>query len=266
MTKLIHLRRKVILFLLYFFFSISLFAQNNQKIYFSEFGFSLFTDYFSSDIVPFSMSYPFDEDKLGNPRYTEGRGHFRFSTFGFVSINYTPRFNLYEINSNKSISIESPITLAFGLGRKMGSISSVDSVRTTTEPKNKISYLRQSISLFTIAAPIFISYNYGLGSTYASDAERGFSAGIGLDNIHPLFWVSGADVFDKYNVVKKNNFYFLPAISLGYRKWTKEKATEINLKIGYWPSNEKNIREEFNQVGLTNGFSMRLSYNKLLNF
>lgn len=184
-------QESALIFQLTFAGAFSSFAQNKNKIYFSEFGYSLLTDFFSSDLIRFTHDYDFDSDVNGNPKYTPETGHISF--------------NLYEFTSNKSISIESHITFGFGLGTKDGYITSDDSVNHSNAPSYRACYNNSSNSILTFSAPVFINYNYRLGSIYSGDAKRRFNVGIGIDNIHPLFWAEGAHVFDDLSKVKKKS-------------------------------------------------------------
>jgi hypothetical protein len=241
-------------------------GQKNRNAYFSEFGASFFTDFFASPAIPVSNLYSFDKDANGQPIYVKSEGHVKYATFGVVSFNYTPRFNLIEFSDSKSLSIESPITLAIGFGFKEGYLTSLDSVKNFYPGSAFGTATGNSVSMFNLSAPVFISFNTGLGSTYESLAERGLSVGLGVDISRPLFWVDGGDSFDDFGDTKKSNFYFLPAINIGYRYWRNDKASDLNLKIGYMPSTEKITNPEYDHSAFKNAFSLRLSFNKILNF
>jgi len=241
-------------------------GQKNNNAYFSEYGASFFTDFFASPVIPVSNLYSFENDANGQPIFIKSEGHVKYTTFGVISFNYTPRFNLIEFSNSKSLSIESPITLAIGFGFKEGYLTSLDSLKNPYSSSVYGTATGNSVSMFNLSAPIFISFNTGLGSTYECEAERGLSIGLGVDINRPLFWVDGGDSFDDFGDTKKSNFYFLPAINIGYRYWKNDKASDLNLKIGYLPSNEKITYAEYNNPTFQNAFSIRLSFNKILNF
>ncbi|OYU95531.1 MAG: hypothetical protein CFE21_10330 [Bacteroidetes bacterium B1(2017)] len=256
-----------LLLILSFSFSNPVYSQTKNKIYFSEFGGTVLMDYFSSKLVPLTGDYDFGYDANYNPIKSPGSGYIKFSSFNFISLNYTARVNIYEINKDRSFSIDVPITAGFGVGFKNALVISRDSLSSSTNYNYKEIKSAEGTSIFNLSVPVFISFNMGMGSTYDNDSDKGLTVGVGFDCAHPLLFIEGKESFEKnFNSVKKSNFYFIPALSLGYRHWNGDKPLELNLKLGYTPSASNEALDYATTSVSKSGFSMRLSFNKILNF
>lgn len=258
----------LILFLLWSLsFSKAAFSQVKNKIYFSEFGGTVLMDYFCSKAVPLMGDFDFTHDANYDPINSPGTGYIKYNVINFISLNYTARVNIYELTKDRSISIDMPITAGFGVGFKDAFVISRDSLTSDLYYNYRESRSAEATSIFNLNIPVFISYNMGMGSTYVNDSDKGFTIGVGFDCAHPLLFVDGKKSFDEYLTrVKKSNFYFIPAISLGYRHWKGDRPLELNLKLGFAPSDANEAIKYVRPAGLTNGLSMRLSFNKILNF
>ncbi|OYU95523.1 MAG: hypothetical protein CFE21_10290 [Bacteroidetes bacterium B1(2017)] len=253
------------LFIVLFMHGSLLKSQPIKERYFGQIGFSLFSDFFNSKITPIEGKFNFTEYSR-----VEGKGYARYNTFNWFTISYTARINAYQFSKNASLSIESPMAFGLSLGQRELYLNSMDSVIEDPDfPNSKTmrTITERCSTMVKLSVPLFINFNYGLGSTLGSDLNKGISIGLGVDNATPIFLtqkdldiVNGSDK-------KIPSIYFMPAVTIGYRFWTQTVAREINLKVGYLPSHvSQEVINSIPGTGPINGLSVRLSYNKFLNF
>ena len=147
-------------------------------------------------------------------------------SYSFLSLIYTLRLNIYEFSVNNTIGINA--SPSFGL-----SVSD---------------YGYLSFNL-----PIYLTYNFGAGSIYGSEKNKGVYFGLGYE-----FTRINIITTDKYTIgfassfedVVPQNSWHQPILITGYR-WLskKDKLWEVSFKYG-WSSDPKNIPEDVkNEIG-----------------
>jgi|GEM_PF-5102270 len=130
-------------------FSLSAKSQNNDKII-NSWGFAAYTDLNTTPISKKTAIEPYSG--LSETHYTQG-----FSPYS-VSFMYRFRYNLSEMSDNAAISLD--IMPAVGL-------ATFRAVENT--------------GLGYINIPVMVSYNFGVGSTYNSSAEKGGFIAAGIE-------------------------------------------------------------------------------------
>lgn len=161
-----------------------------------------------------------------------------YGNVSLITVSYISRFNLVEFGKSTSISADAPIAVG-GLGA--GGLA------------------------FNI--PLTLNLNIGNVSTYSTDANKGFTIGAGIEYVY----LTGPFAEDnKYDFAEHNNSWFQPVANVGYRYWNKRnKATEINLKLGYGSSSLtplKSYSSEPIEEVTAKTFSTRLAFVYYLNY
>jgi hypothetical protein len=246
--------KKTILLYLLLGVSISLSAQGIKDKFFHQIGFSLYTDFFYSQAKEHTANANV-EDFKGNLKATDISGQYRSSEIALISFYYSPSFNIIEKGVENSYSINIPIGIHISDAKKEFQGDYYNGSGNST-------YYYYSEHLGSISFPVYLTWNTGMGATYASEKETGFSLGLGLDNRMQMLLVQESTDYNSSLNSKMPAVSSLPSLMLGYRRWKGEKAKEIKLKLSYLPSSVSgNTVSTFN-----NGFAVALSFNKFLNF
>jgi hypothetical protein len=195
------------------------------------------------------------EDFNGNLKTMDIDGQYRSTEIALISFYYSASINIIEKGVENSYSINMPIGIHISDAKKefQGDYFN-GSVKTP--------YYYYSEHLGSISFPVYLTWNTGMGATYASEKETGFSLGVGLDNRMQLLFVQESKDYNSSLNSKMPAVSSLPSLMIGYRRWKGEKAKEIKLKLSYLPSSVSgNAVSSFND-----GFAVALSFNKFLNF
>lgn len=157
---------------------------------------------------------------VSNARDTMINHYDRPVSFSFVSLIYTLRGNIYEMNGDRAFGIN--FSPSFGL-----SISDYGSL---------------SMNL-----PLYLTYNFGVGSTLSSEKNSGGYVGLGyefnrinLSDYVVLDWSFGfsSRIIEE---VEPQNSWIQPMAIAGYRwRAKKGKTWEVAFKYG-WSSDSKDI-------------------------
>jgi len=233
-------------------------AQNSFKERFiHQFGFSLYTDYYRSNYTQSSADY-ITYDQLGNEIQNPIEGVSNSTEISFLSFYYTPRINLYEKETDFSLGLDIPIGVHLNGSEKNFQGSYKEFSGSTSYPNLSILYLG------SVSVPIYLTFNFGVGSTYNCIKDRGLSLGVGLDT--RIFGFQ--EVQDSYGDVLNVEFQkvaVMPGIMVAYRYWRNDKAKEIKLKMSYAVSKIPSELDNDN-LALKNGLALSLSFNRFLNF
>lgn len=157
-------------------------------------------------------------------------------SFSFLSVIYTIRGNVYEFSENKTLGINFSPSFGFSISN-YGSLS--------------------------MNLPLYLTYNFGVGSTLTSEKNTGGYVGLGYEfnriNLSDYvlfnsnfggfggFWNSGHSIIEE---VEPQNFWHQPMLISGYR-WLskKDKPWEVSFKYG-WSSDPKDIPKNVkNEIG-----------------
>ena len=130
----------------------------------------------------------------------------RVKNYNLYHISYHFRYNLYQPDEEKAISLLISPGLGLGLSQS-----------------KKIN----GFGIFN--SSLLLGYEWGAGSTYRSIEEKGYFIRAGLEyHYAPLIF------FDRVNDEKELRTFLGPVFSAGFRKENlKGKLVETNLKIGW---------------------------------
>ncbi|MFM7022245.1 MAG: hypothetical protein ACKOXB_04650 [Flavobacteriales bacterium] len=189
----------------------------------------------SWSITPFSS---FNASPIGEcPVNVDSKGYIS-PTFTINGIWYHHhfRYNLHEFNSENAIGLN--VAPSVGLVACLN--TNVDGV---------------GVGHFTF--PLYVSYETGAGSTYASEKDLGYSFGLGLEyHLLPFFF---AGSINESRAEYANRSFLVPVLTFSSRKWAENSAHLIsrNFKFGILPYSYMNYDEmrKVNSVVFTFNFS-----------
>lgn len=185
-----------------------------------------------------SLGYVFEYVKTPGVEFENSGGHFQ-SKYYSISYQYEARVNIANLSDNSALSV----SLAPSAGAAFST--------------NELS----GYGSFNI--PAFVNIEFGAGSTYDSDANVGFTLGLGINHTRfPLFGLGLSDDSD----FKKS--YTTPIIKASLRKFS---ATGNHLRqyfIHFWPFGSKqgmsfgsgSPTEDVNTLILRVGMSKYIGY------
>jgi len=246
--------KKTLLLSFLFILSISLSAQGIKDKFFHQIGFTLYTDIHYSPVKELTINAKVP-DNNGNSKTMDIDGQYRSSEIALISFYYSPSFNLIEKGVENSYSINIPIGIHFiGATKKFQGNYFNGSYNTD--------YFYNSEHLGSISFPVYLTWNTGMGATYSSEKEKGFSLGLGLDNRMQLLLTQETNDGNSSLNSKMPAISSLPSLMIGYRRWKAEKAKEIKLKLSYLPSSVSGNTFSY----FDDGFAVALTFNQFLNF
>jgi len=184
--------------------------------------------------------------QFNNPSY-----QYPSSTSAFFGLHWGGRFNVYEISSDKTISIHA------------GAIASIYMSTALFIPEPGDVMDEQG---YALQIPITVNYNSGHLASRDATAERGFVIGAGIE-INRLYSIwereeSYKNYPEIYEGIAEEGAwrYVQPVLNLGYRYWNKDdRARELNLQIGFGARDQLSF-------GSFNRPSARLSLLKYINY
>lgn len=244
--------KKLITLVLFGTLSISLQAQGIKDRFFQQVGFCFYTDFYYS--TPKEHTETFSVSDV-NYNYSQLsiKGVTRNQEYSFLSFYYTPRINISETGKDKSIAIEMPIGINISAGiKRFAGEYQVPGGGYNDVKRIEAEYLG------SIGFPIYVTYNTGMGSTYASEKETGFSIGLGLDNR-----MAGFTAYETTDNISLPKVTTMPSIMLGFNRWKNDKAKEIKVKLSYMPSSVSTTNLS---TLVSSGFAFSLTFNRFLNF
>ncbi|NOX48172.1 MAG: hypothetical protein GXO89_14460 [Chlorobi bacterium] len=242
--------------LLTFFMAIAiqmLNAQDFQDRFFRSRGLNLF------GVTTPSTLFPVYDKTGSSSNYTPTPYSLEHHFIGFgIGYVYSFRFNIIELEDEKSFSVEVPLNLAY---------TSYFTYDNTVGPDK---------GLMSFSAPIILQFNYGNGATYNSSNSVGLVAGFGLEyNLSPMFLESVKDknvgdmipyntTYYEYTKVKKS--WVQPILQLGIRYWNrKNKLKEISLKYGFGGKKEW-IKSADSGNDKNSSMSLQITFMRILNY
>ena len=220
------------------FISISGIAQNSK--FYQSVRFILYTEY--SKAPAGLESYQVDPI-ASKPVYSDSVYSSLGGGLSTIGILYHIRYNVVDINDDFGIGIDFAPSLSL----------------SSTDYGYGAAYL-----------PIFISANFGAGSTYESGKNGGGFIGVGYEynftNI--LNDYNTNDNSDKYypytqTVIPVNNWGQL-MVTGGYRWWAGDHVYDIGLKLGYGNSGDNIPEKVIDELGKS--YSVQLSFGYLINY
>ncbi|OYU95529.1 MAG: hypothetical protein CFE21_10320 [Bacteroidetes bacterium B1(2017)] len=235
--------------------AISLQAQGIKDRFFQQVGFCVYTDFYFSAPKDYSTNILVDDINY-NTVSIPMNGAVRNQEYSFFAYYYTPRINLKETGVDKSISLDMPIGIHLSSGYKKfaGQYITPGSTTQTEWGGVNVEYLG------SISFPVYVSLNIGMGSTYASEKETGFSIGLGLDNRLTGFSVESNTIDGSADLP---SFTTMPSVMLGFNRWKNDKAKAIKVKLSYMPATGD--PKDLNTL-IKSGFAFSLTFNRFLNF
>ena len=175
----------------------------------------------------------------------------RFTVYG-VNYHYNFRVNLFEMSKEQAI----------GLNIQPGLSSSILKVKVTKYPEDYSDGISDP-SLGHISVPVYLSMEFGAGSTYQSTKDRGYVVGLGVQ----YFWGPViSDIPSDYASEVLRTSYMEPMIYLATRSWnSKNKMGEFGLRLGFAASGDYQA-ESTDPVEKASSFSVKLCWSRLLNY
>lgn len=247
--------KKTILLYLLLGVSISLSAQGIKEKFFHQIGFSVYTDIHYSQLKEHTANVTL-VDNNGNSKTMDIDGSYRSSEIALISFYYSPSFNIIEKGIENSYSINIPMGIHISDAKKQFSGEYLNG-------SYQSSYYYYAENLASFSFPVYLTWNTGMGATYSSEKETGFSLGLGLDNRMQLLLTQESNDGNSSLNSKMPALSSLPSLMVGYRRWKGEKAKEIKLKLSYLPSS---VPSSSTTPSFKSGFAVALSFNKFLNF
>lgn len=206
------------------------FSQGFKDKYFWGLGFSVYTDFI---ITP--SDYEITKGNNSYNTYIDTSIVSASASISLFTFTFVNRITLKEISDNSSIGLDFPVSLGLHFGGE-----------------------------HSIAAqlPLMLSYNFGNVSTYAADKNKGIGIGLGVELTKFLLNGDLGDDGSQEYIRQTPSFFAVPAASIAYRYWNKRnKARELNLKIGYLPGSPKTININSQDEIINTGYlSLKLSF------
>jgi hypothetical protein len=255
--------KAIIVFISFFILhSSTLFAQSFKDRFFHSIGSTYLLDFTSTPLMDYSQSRDVYSkgSHIENVKYTGSATGICYSIATFF---YTPRINVYEGGPEMSISVSMPISVGINLGNKINYAVSTNDSRITD------SYIMSDASIkqgyFKIGFPVYVNLNKGMGSTYNSDKDKGFTFGLGLDNmIVPVISspaTGNGEIINGSEVL--STFVVMPSMNIGYRYWKGDKAKEFNVKLSYSGMDT----QEYGHTSISGlGLAVCLSWHRILGY
>lgn len=244
---------KKTLTLLLFIATLPAFSQGIKDRIFTNFSFTAGADLNFGPLheVTFSDSYG-----------SNYKGFSKDFAVGILSYQYGLRLNVIEKGPDFSVGIWVPITASISAGKLSYLVegSKIDQWSGKTE---LISQSGKCATFGRVSFPVFLQFGFGGGSTYKSDKEKGFTAGIGVDmSLSPLYFGKPDGTSDPEISIKR--FNIMPAVNIGRRKFQKDEFVEYNLKFGY-VFDTKEFKTQSDKLS-TPGMVIMLTIGKILNY
>jgi hypothetical protein len=188
-------------------------ASSEKQTFKDKFFMALTTSTYT-DIIISPLRYHYsgttNTDTLGNPTFTSVP--YQTQQFNIISLGFEPRFNLKEFDENSSLSLSVPIS--FGIGSSYSAAGD-----------NLI--VRGIEGFGSIQIPLLLKLNLGNGSTYRTQNDFGFNAGLGFE-------------YNKVGLIKvssePNSFnrgFILPSVSAGITFLRGDSPMEVNFKYSF---------------------------------
>ncbi len=156
----------------------------------------------------------------------------RVAEYSFYNISYYLRFNVYQPDDNKAVSLT--INPALGLGFSQS----------------------KRIKGFGVGSgAAYVGYEWGLGSTYRTDATRGGFIRLGAE-----YYYTPIIVDTRARDDRDIRSWISPVISFGSRRESaKERLIESNFKIGWGLNRVDDVDNGVNPYMFSREFSFRYS-------
>lgn len=276
--------------------SIELYAQKAIKDkFFLTCGITPFSEYFRTRVILQEVTGWADYYTGQPPQYVGGLNEFRGEFtgqlwgYGFFGFNFEPRFNLIESGKHHSFSVASAMSASisyispYNRAKRLGQNNSY--YGTVYYSKNKDVYIRNITGVGHMTMHLLCSYNYGMGSTYHTDKELGFSVGVGPLFLFTPFLVGNSEPssYDYINStfseasqqLKYRSLHVMPLVfNTRVRFWTsKNKARELSLsfrpgsKKPFYPIQADRQDDPLaNRYTVYQNFYFKLSMNWILNY
>ncbi|OYU95530.1 MAG: hypothetical protein CFE21_10325 [Bacteroidetes bacterium B1(2017)] len=239
--------------LLLFILSFQAFSQGLKDRIFTNFSFSAGAD------LNFGPLHEVNYSDVTTYTY---KGYSKDFAVGILSYQYGLRLNVIEKGPDFSLGIWVPITASISAGK----LSYLVEGSRTDQLTGKTELVSESGKCSTfgrVSFPVFLQFGFGGGSTYKSDKEKGFTAGIGVDmSLSPLYFGKTDTGGDPEISIKR--FNIMPAVNIGRRKFQKDEFVEYNLKFGY-VFDTKEYKNQSDKLS-TPGMVIMLTIGKILNY
>ena len=209
---------KLILLLMYASIGSNALAQNdslssgeypNDPIWYFSFGVSPYSNFISAPVIKVPQNESIIVDSQAKRLTTQ------YQAMQLFSFSYSVRVNVFRIDEDRSLSLNTPICLG------LSSIKCMDGSR----------------GFLSLSVPLMLEYNVGTASNFSTLQWKGWMFGAGAEfNVFPL--ISN----EKYSYISSNglnsiytpsHLWLQPAAEVAYR-WinTDQNTREVNLKIG----------------------------------
>lgn len=183
-----------------------------------------------------SLGYLFEFNKTPGVELGNTGEHFQFKYYS-LSYQYEGRVNITNLNDNSALSVS--LAPSVGLAFPTDDLDGYGSINI----------------------PVFVNIEFGAGSTYDSDADVGFTLGLGLN--HTRFPLFGLDLPDGSDFKKS---YTTPVIKASLRKFSSKGNHLRQYFIHFWPfgskqgTNFSGDPEDVNTLVLRFGMSKYMGY------
>lgn len=228
--------------------------------FFQSNGMAYFTDV---DIPPLrNVSYTYHV----NGSDINYSGKFYGYSFALLTYIHQFRYNIYEVNNDFSLSINSPLDVGFNMLFTLDqSLANATSTPTNTSTSTGATgNMGAGVGFFKLSIPLYLQVNYGGIATQKTEMEKGVTFGIGIEyQLNPLFMLNVDDAVK--NVKFDRSYFIIPSMNVGYRYLNKNQhAKEVNLKIGMGSSSSFTANNG-NQISQT-PLNVMLSWNTYLSY
>jgi hypothetical protein len=245
---------KKTLILLLLFTSMQGYAQGIKDRFFTSFAITALADVNFGPLQEINYTGEYD-----NVAY---KGYSKDFALGILSYQYGIRLNLIEKGPDFSVGIYVPVTASLSTGNVKFLMDGKEYDNFTNTYENKS--IEGDFSTFgRVSFPAFLQFNFGAGSTYQSDKEKGMTVGIGMDmSISPIFYFdSGVNNLENFKIKR---FNMMPAVNIGKRTTKGTELVEYNFKFGYVFGNKEYVNESSKLS--TPGMVLMLTIGKILNY
>lgn len=212
--------------------------ESSQRLFF-DMGFALFSDYTASPVSAVTTRSEFlvQDPVTWNWYYPDTTQYFQSHAFHLCSYVFRFRANAVQPTDNLAISISGTPSFQFGF---------------VWENPN------DAMSLMALNLPLMTELNFGAGSTFKSDANKGGYIGAGYEfHVSPLI--------DMDSEFKGKKAWGQPAFAAGYRFWVKEtKLAELNLKLGF--GKNKVVPPDSYDQRVSSPLSIRIAFLWFMNY
>jgi len=176
-------------------------------------------------LVFFTVSFNISFTNGQNKKFLYGIGTSSFTDFTNSPVFYFANQNL----GPQQVFSYSYGTFSFQGSLILNELNKNNSISFNFAPALRVTY--DAFGLLSSSLPITINYNSGLFSTFNSDANRGFTIGLGaIIQTTPLIANAVTRSYGYTPIV-----YAQGGLQVGYRYWSRrsQRPSEINLQLGY---------------------------------